>query len=73
MSQPKDINLLPTKASGKVLMASAWNKADLLLTQNLLNDANISYLKELAVPDDPQIESVPCILPHHSFLIDLCD
>lgn len=54
-------------------MASARDQADLLLTQSLLNDANISYLKKLAVPDGPQIESVPCILPHHSFLIDLCD
>ena len=54
-------------------MASAGDQADLLLTQSLLNDANISYLKELAVPDDPQVESVPCILSHSSLLIDICD
>ena len=53
-------------------MAFTGEQADLLLTQNLLNDANISYLNELAVPDDPQIESVPCILQYPS-LIDSCD
>ena len=43
-------------------MASAEDQADLLFTQSLLNDVNISYLKELAVSDDPQVESVHCTL-----------
>ena len=37
-------------------MASTEDKADLLFTQSLLNDANISYLKELEVADDPHVE-----------------
>ena len=49
-------------------MASAGDQADLLFTQSLLNDANISYLKELAVSDDPQIESVVCVLLRRSLL-----
>ena len=54
-------------------MASAGDQADLLLTRSLLNDANISYLKEVAVPDDPQVESVSCIYPHHSSVTNICD
>ena len=54
-------------------MASAGDQADLLFTQSLLNDANISYLKELAVSDDPQIESVACILPRCSLLTNIGD
>lgn len=32
------------------------DKADLLFTQSLLNDVDMSYLKELAVADGPQVE-----------------
>ena len=53
-------------------MASAGNKADLLLTRSLLNDPNISYLNEVAVSDDPRIESVLSILLHYSSLIHGC-
>ena len=54
-------------------MASAEDQADLLFTQSLLNDANISYLKELAVSDDPQVESVHCILLRCSPLTNIGD
>lgn len=37
-------------------MASVEDEADLLFTQSLLNVADISYLKELAVAEDPQVE-----------------
>ena len=50
-------------------MASTEDIADLLFTQSLLNDANVSYLKELAVSDDPQVEYVPCALLRYSLLI----
>jgi len=53
-------------------MAFTGDQADLLLTQSLLNDANISYLNEVALPDDAQIESVPCKLQYPS-LTDSCD
>ena len=53
-------------------MASALTQADLLLTQSLLSDTDISFLKEVAVPEDPQVEWVLFILPHHSLLIDVC-
>lgn len=43
-------------ASRLVLMASASDQVDLLFTQSLLKDANVSYLKELAVADNPQVE-----------------
>ena len=52
-------------------MAPAGDQADLLFTQSLLNDANISYLKDLAVSDDPQIESVVCDLPRRSLLSNI--
>ena len=51
-------------------MASARYQDDLLFTQSLLNDANISYLKELAASDYPQVQSVACIL-HRPSLISL--
>lgn len=54
-------------------MASAGGQADLLFTQSLLNDANICYLRELAVSDDPQVEPVACILPRRSRLTQIGD
>ena len=37
-------------------MAPARDQADLSLTQSLLNDGNLSYLKELVTPDNAQVE-----------------
>jgi hypothetical protein len=50
-------------------MASAGDEADLQFTRSLLNDSNVSYLNEVAVSDNPQLESVLSILLHYPSLI----
>ena len=54
-------------------MASAGEGANLLHTQSLLEDADVSYLKEVAVADDPQIESVACTISRPSLLTKICN
>ncbi len=40
----------------EISMALTREEADLLLTQTLLNDVDVSYLKEVAVARNAQIE-----------------